>query len=451
MACLEPSPFDAEAAYAAVDRHRLDDVRPYLYRTRDGGAHWELVVTGIPDGSFVNVVRADPGRRGLLYAGTEKGVFVSFDDGEAWQPLQLGLPVTSVRDLEAHRNDVVIATHGRGFWVLDDVTPLRQLDAAAVAADALLFRPAVAVRARVAAFTGTPLPKDEPRAENPPLGAVIDYRLGADATAPVTLEVYDGGGTLVRRYSSADKVPAGDPARLHMAPQWFEPPVGLSAAAGMHRFFWPLRWAAPPQLGSGPGPSPNPWADGPWAAPGTYRLVLSAGGRRLEQPLEVTPDPRVGIPAAAYAEQLAMAQRVDALRVPLALAAREADSVLAALADRVAKAPPALRPKLAALREQVAALAGVPLLANPANAWSFPPRRLDSLRFVRGGLDALYGAIEGADAAPSADVHTGLERLTPMAHGAVAGWEALKKQQLEEANRELRRAKLPAIAVAALP
>src|SRR5437764_5534192 len=194
----DTSNFEAETAYAAVDPHRLDDTKAYIYRTHDGGKHWQWIAGGIPDGSFVNVVREDPVRKGMLYAGTEKGVYVSLDDGDHWQPLQKNLPVTSVRDIDVHGNDVVIATHGRAFWIMDDVTSLRQADAVTAPA---LFRPAVAVRERGAGFTGTPLPKDEPMAANPPGGAFIDYVLANTPAQPLSLEIFDADKALVRRYS----------------------------------------------------------------------------------------------------------------------------------------------------------------------------------------------------------------------------------------------------------
>jgi len=181
---IDASPFDPETAYIAVDRHRLDDFRPYVYRTHDGGRTWAAVANGLPESHAVNVVREDPVRRGLLYAGTERGVYVSFDDGDHWQSLQMNLPVTSVRDIDVHDNDVVIGTHGRAFWILDDVTPLRQMDARD-AAPSHLFAPAAAVRVRPAGFTGTPLPKDEPMAANPPEGAYIDYVLNGPAAGPL--------------------------------------------------------------------------------------------------------------------------------------------------------------------------------------------------------------------------------------------------------------------------
>src|SRR5438093_7096642 len=304
---IETSHFDADTAYAAIDRHRLDDFRPYIYRTHDGGESWQLIADGFS--TFVNAVREDPLRKGLLYAGTEKGVAVSFDDGDHWQPLQMNLPVTSIRDIDVHGDDVVIATHGRAFWILDDVTPLRQAGPDVASAGAWLFAPATAIRLRPAGFTGTPLPRDEPTAANPPPGAVIDYVLGKPATTAVVLRILDAGGALVRRYSSDERPRAPDLAKIRVAPEWMTPPVGLTAAPGMHRFIWPVRYPAPPALAEG-----NAYADGVWAAPGRYTVELSVDGQRLTQPLTIAPDPRVSLPPAVYARQLVLARRVEAQR-----------------------------------------------------------------------------------------------------------------------------------------
>ncbi|HEY1411461.1 MAG TPA: hypothetical protein VGF36_04935, partial [Rhodopila sp.] len=229
---IEPSHFDTDSAYVAVDRHRLDDFRPYVYRTHDGGESWALIVDGIADGgtlNALNVVREDPMHRGLLYCGTERGVYVSFDDGGHWRPLQQNLPRTSVRDLQVHDSDLVIATHGRGFWIMDDVSPLRALADDAGGATRLL-PPAPAYRLRPSRFTGTPMPKDEPRGANPPLGAYIDYIL--DAAIPVvTLSIFDAGGTLMRTFSSTDKPPPTDLAKIEIAPEWIVPPEPLAASA----------------------------------------------------------------------------------------------------------------------------------------------------------------------------------------------------------------------------
>jgi photosystem II stability/assembly factor-like uncharacterized protein len=441
---LEPSPFAAESAYAAVDRHRVDDFRPYLYRTRDGGAHWELAVAGIPDGSFVNAVRADPARRGLLYAGTEKGVYVSFDDGDHWQSLQLGLPVTSVRDLEVHDADLVIATHGRGFWVLDDVEPLRQ--AGEEGAAPWLYRPAPAVRLRVAEFTGTPLQKDEPAAANPPYGAYVDYVLRAPAREPVTLEIFDAGGRLVRRYSSADAPKPVEPAKLRVAPQWSLQRVALTTGPGMHRFVWPLRWAAPRETSHG-----DSWADGPWAAPGRYRLVLTVDGRRLEQSLDVLPDPRLALPASAYEQQLAAAREVQTVQVSLASAEAAAEALLHEIGVRLERAPAVLREHLEKLRRDATAVSGVTDEMQRASAQLRPPPRVDSVRFVAERANTLFGAVEGADAAPSADARAGLSALRVLTAQALAAWRAFTDGELAAVNRELAAAGVSPIAGGGVP
>src|SRR2546421_2956333 len=239
---IETSHFDAETAYAAIDRHRLDDVKPYVYRTHDGGKTWQLVSSGLT--SFVNAVREDPVRRGLLYAGTERGVAVSFDDGDHWQPLQQNLPATSVRDIDVHGNDVVIATHGRAFWILDDVSALRFTPPAT---GSYVVPPAPAVRVRAAGFTGTPMPKDEPMAPNPPNGAIVDYVLRAPAQS-VVLDIFDPDGTIIRRYTSGAPPPPPDPSKLTIAPEWVTPPPALATTPGHHRFVWSLRY--PPAAGS---------------------------------------------------------------------------------------------------------------------------------------------------------------------------------------------------------
>ena len=335
---LEVSHTEKDTAWAAVDRHRLDDFAPYIYRTVDGGRSWTLSVSGIPRGSFVNAVREDPVRPGLLYAGTEKGMVVSFDGGDSWQSLQLNLPVTSVRDIDVHGSDVVIATHGRALWILDDVTPLRQVDAALAREEVWLFAPQAAVRVRPAGFTGTPLPKDEPRAENPPFGANLDYVLSRAPAGAVTLSILDEKGDLVRRYSSTDKLPELSREERRLAPEWLKPPVVLPATPGMHRFVWPLRYPAPPALGKN-----NTFADGVWAPPGRYTAELSVDGQRVTRPLAVEPDPRVTLEPAAYGRQFELARRVERAREAAAAAMKEAEALHKQLVARAA-ALPARRP-----------------------------------------------------------------------------------------------------------
>jgi hypothetical protein len=289
---IDASHFDGETAYAAIDRHRLDDFHPYIYRTHDGGKSWQLIVNGIADFAAANVVREDPVRRGMLYAGTERGIYVSRDDGDHWSPLQLNLPITSVRDIDIHGDDVVIATHGRAFWVLDNVTALRQ----DLPPGDFLFKPAITVRERPAGFTGSPMPKDEPMAPNPPFGAYIDYAIRTTYPQPVTIEILDASDSLVRRYSSADVPPAMDLKRLGTAPEWFNTPSAVSAVPGTHRFVWPLRYPAPAGLsGRRGGGGSGAYADGVWAPPGYYKVVLTVYDQKFTQPLTVVPDPRVSL------------------------------------------------------------------------------------------------------------------------------------------------------------
>jgi photosystem II stability/assembly factor-like uncharacterized protein len=436
---IEASPFVADSAYAAVDRHRLDDARPHVYRTRDGGKSWNQITNGIPADQSVNVVRADPVRAGLLYAGTERGIHVSFDDGDHWQSLQKNLPVTSVRDLTLHDADVVIATHGRGFWILDDVSALRQLDAKVESANAWLFAPAPAFRVRRPAFTGTPLPKDEPMAANPPDGACIDYTLKAAASAPVTpdvitLEILDAEGISVRHYSSADQPEAADLAKLEIAPEWIKQQSTLSAAAGMHRFVWPLRYAAP----SVPGKH-DAFADGVWAPPGKYTVVLSAGGQRLTQVLTVAADPRISLPQQAYTEQFILARQVEAARAKVAVANAEAGKLIEQLVA-LRGANGALSHDIDALLQHAHAIAGTRASVNPHNAWAFPPQSTRTLRFTGEALDKLMLAVDGDDSAPSVDAKQGVAKLDPLVVATLQDWAALKSRELAALNAKLKAA-----------
>jgi photosystem II stability/assembly factor-like uncharacterized protein len=431
---IDASPFDADSAYAAVDRHRLDDFKPYIYRTHDGGKSWQLIATGIGAGSAVNVVRADPVRRGLLYAGTEKGVYVSFDDGDHWQPLQNGLPVTSVRDIDVHGADLVIATHGRGFYILDDVGPLRQADAKIAAATAWLYAPTDAIRVRRAEFTGTPMPKDEPMAPNPPDGAAIDYVLKAAPKGPVTLEVLDAGGAVLRRYSSKDQALAPDLTKIEIAPEWQKVPVTLSAASGMHRFVWPVRQAAQAALADG-----NKFADGVWAPPGRYTIALTVDGQRLTQALTVKPDPRVTLPDDAYAQQYALARQIEAERVRVAVATHAIDKLQGDLVKQRDQTP-ALARDIDASSAQLHALAGTRASPNPHNAWSFPPRSVRSLRYVAESLDKLEHAVDESDNAPSPDARAGVAKLKPLTDATLAAWESWQAKELPAFNAKLKSA-----------
>lgn len=293
---------DTMTAYAAINTIRIDDMRPHIYRTHDGGRTWAHITEGIPDGGPINAVREDPQRPGLLFAGSEQAVYVSFDDGDHWQSLRLDMAPSSVRDIIIKDDDLVAATHGRGFWILDDITPLRQWGTAVTGAEAHLFRPQRATRVRWNMNTDTPLPSDEPAGENPPDGAVLHYWLKSDVAGPVTLEILDAGGNVIRSFSSTDPLEEVDP-NLSVPTYWLRPPQRISDRAGLHRFVWDLYHTPQPRRGGrrqrlpiaaiahNTVPTPN----AAWAEPGSYTVRLTVAGRTYEQPLTLRPDPRLGI------------------------------------------------------------------------------------------------------------------------------------------------------------
>jgi len=306
VSILEASHFDANTAYAAINTFRLDDLRPHIYRTRDGGKSWTRIARGIPDDGIVNVVREDPKTKGLLFAGTEREVYVSLDDGDRWQSLRLNMPASSIRDLVLHEDDVIVATHGRGFWILDDIEPLRQ-------PPQLLLKPQRAWRWRWNKNTDTPIPPDEPAGQNPPDGAILDYSLEAPASA-VTLEILDANGALVRRFTSSDE--AAPPKDTGNVPwYWIRPPRVLATTAGMHRFVWDLHYPPfPPKTPSFPiaairGDTP-PEESSPWVLPGTYTVRLTADGKSATQPLVVQLDPRVKTSREGLEQQFALSMKV---------------------------------------------------------------------------------------------------------------------------------------------
>jgi photosystem II stability/assembly factor-like uncharacterized protein len=430
VSVLDAGRFDAGTAYAAVNTLRLDDMRPHLFRTHDGGKTWTEIVGGLAAGAPANAVREDPVRRGLLFAATEREVFVSFDDGNHWQSLRLNMAPSSVRDIIVKDDDLVAATHGRGFWILDDVTPLRQLDAAATAAGAVLFKPQVATRVRYNMNTDTPLPPDEPGGENPPDGAIIDYALKSDAAGPVTLEIVDGAGRTIRRYSSEDKA---ELPTLESAPvplYWYRKPLTLQRTAGMHRFLWDMRYQ-PLEVAGGRGRGGLPIAATPyntvpvpnsiWAPPGLYTVRLTAGGQTLKQPLTLRLDPRVKTPAAGLARQFEMSVALyDGI-----LEAQRALQELRALRGRLKKsldaAAEAQREAIAALEKKAAELEGGfgggpggaggpggPMGPGGPGGAASP----DTLTSIGGSLNALMSTLQASDTAPTTQLAAAVaERL----------------------------------------
>src|SRR6185436_10073499 len=315
------------------------------------------------------------------------------------------------------------------FWILDDVTPLRQIDAEVEKAAAWLFAPAPAVRQRPAGSTGTPMPKDETAAPDTPAGAYLDYTLQTAAQKPVTLEIRDEQGALVRAYSSADPVTKPDLAKLRTAPEWVTPPSVLSTAPGMHRFVWPLRYVAPAALREEGRRSS---IDGVWAPPGRYTVVLEVDGTRLTQPLTLLPDPRVTLRPEDFANQFALARRIEAARAQAAVISHENDALGKALAERRKGARPEIVKALDALEARAAEILDTPAVNGPS---TLPA--LTGLRFVSDTLDKLANAVDGADTAPTPDAITGFEKIQPTLAALQAAWDALKTKDLAALNRRL--------------
>jgi photosystem II stability/assembly factor-like uncharacterized protein len=429
---VEPSHFDAARVYIAVDRRRLEDDHPYVFASADGGATWVLRADGIPADQSVNVVREDPVRPGLLYAGTERGVYVSLDDGKRWQPLRSGLPATSVRDIEVHGEDLVIATHGRAFWVLDDVSPLRQLNAAATEAPVWLARPADAVRFRPSEFTGSPMQHDEPMAPNPVFGAALYYHLRTAATAPVVLSIEDSDGRTVRRYASTDLAPVLETEKVDTAPEW-EPPFAMpGTAAGLHRFVWDLRYEA-----SAGRRAADPKADGVWAAPGRYTVVLEAEGRRLSAPFDVKPDPRASLPAADYARAFASGALVEAMRGRIADAARDAQKVHEALVSAAQGAAAPLAGELRAVADDLQRIADLDLDQGLRKTVRPDPTNLAGLRALAAEGAKIAKAVDGADGAPTADAAAGMVHFLGTGESTLAAWAAFRAEVLATVDARL--------------
>ena len=439
ISLIEASHFDPAVAYAAVDRSRLDDRAPYLYRTRDYGATWQPITNGIAAPAFLRAVREDSKSKGLLFAGTELGAYVSFDDGDHWQPLQLNLPVTSVRDFAIHGDDLVVATHGRSFWILDNITPLRQVFDAGKANLFWLYHPAAAYRIDNDSFPGTPIPPEEPTAENPPSGAMIDYFLKSPADK-IQVEIFDAGQKLVRRFSSEDPVAAKHPP-LPVAERWFPKPEILEKTAGMHRFVWNLTWR-----NSG-GPSVDEEAEyrnpsGPKAVPGVYQVRLTANGETQTQPLQVIMDPRSSATPEILQQQLDLAQQIYAQTLEARRVLAEIGSVQKKLADaqqKLGEQNPGLRAAITETRSEIEKI-----LINKGGAAD----QAAGLQAAYTGVASALRAVESGDRAVPEQAIALYKESSEQVRAGIAEWVSFKQMKLPALNQKLRDGNLAPIAIA---
>ena len=447
---IDAGHFDNLTAYAAANTLRIDDMNPHFWRTHDGGKSWTEINNGIAGGAVANSIREDPRRKGLLYAATDAQVWVSYDDGDHWQSLKLDMPAISVRDLLVKDDssclcsDLIAGTHGRGFWILDDITPLRQHAEVVTARDAYLVKPVTAVRVRGATNDPTPWPPELLAGENPLAGATIDYFLATPAQGAVTLEIVDRAGRVIRKYSSTDHVLDPDPARdpeaydrvcqqnpkaadCNLPFYWAAPSMALPAQAGMHRVTWDLRYdpiaderddLGEDESGSGAVPHRTfPATDAPWAPPGEYTVRLTASGKSYSQPLTLKLDPRVKLSAAGLAQLNALSKEM----YDDALIARTAYEKATAMREHLESSGAS-----AAQREQLDSLAPAAKEGDASERRGRGRRGVEppsNLVSAGNELMAAAMAMQGADIAPSAGQIAACARARDEFHEVLARWK----------------------------
>ena len=442
---IAASHFDDESAYASVSRFRIDDTHPYIYRTHDGGKNWKLITNGLPDDAAVDTVREDQVRRGLLFAGTEKSVWVSLDDGNDWQSLQLNLPHTSMRDLWIHENDLVVATHGRSFWILDDIAPLRQVTETVQKAEAFLFKPGAAYRVRRSTNPDTPIPPDEPTGQNPPDGAAVDYYLGQAATGPVTLEIVDAQGKIARKYSSADRPGASveELAKELIPVYWVRQTKNVATAAGMHRWMWDLHYATPSSsrseypISAIPGDTPKA-PQGPLALPGNYTVKLTVNSRTYSEPLLVKMDPRVKTSPEGLAQMFQVESRLSRMLSESVRGLAEARSAHEQLGKLAKSASLTVAEAISAFDKKVSGVVGG---GGPRGGGAASP----TIGGLSGDIGALYAEVDRADALPTVAQVKAVTEIEKKLAGVMKQWMELKGSDLPALNEQLHRASLPEI------
>jgi photosystem II stability/assembly factor-like uncharacterized protein len=450
---VEASNHDAATAYLTVGGTR-ESTPPAIFRTHDYGKSWQKIVNGFPQDEMVRVVREDPKRKGLLYAGTDTSVFVSWDDGDHWQSLSLNLPPTPITDITVHGNDLAISTFGRALWILDDVTPLREFNPQVTSSNAYLFPPATALRVRWDNYQDTPFPPETPAGQNPPDGAIIDYYLKNAASSELTLTIYDDKDAEVASYSSGakplDLLPANAPE------YWFAPPVALTKSAGVNRFVWNLRYPPPLTLPYGyygallgyteytladhavPGLTPRQQPQGPLAAPGKYRAELRYAGQTLQQPLTLELDPRVRVSQADLVEQRDVALQASRGMKTSFEAYHQVAEFRKALADQ----PKGLSPdQLKKLKKAADALdKKIDAAENGTHtAPGFGP--------VNRELARLIFSVESADMRPADTVRAAIQQSCDALDKALVLWSQLNAQDVPAFNATLTKNKVQALPV----
>ena len=446
IAQMDASHFDVMTVYSAVNRFRLDDLHPHIYRTHDGGKTWQKIVNGIPDNEPVNTVREDPERKGLLFAGTERTVYVSFDDGDHWQSLRLNLPATSIRDLVVHQDDIVVGTHGRSFWILDNITPLRQSDAKLASSNAFLFAPQLTYRVRRNNNTDTPLPPEEPAGQNPPDGAMLDYVLKSAPIGPVLIEISDESGKLVRRFSSTDKPEPVNEKELNIPTYWIRPARILSTHAGMHRFVWDLHYPPPDSL-EHEYPISAIYRDtpriplGPAVLPGKYTVKLTVDGASYTQPLMIKMDPRVKTTSDGLRQQFELEMKINeamhrdyqTLQQVRSLRQQMKNLTERTRQGQIKDAVTALEGKTAELEGSEGGY-GTTFLSTPAGR---------SLARLNSGLNTLLAAVDSADVAPTIQAVSTFNDLSNALDQQLTRWNEIKSRDVQELNLKLKRSGLP--------
>jgi photosystem II stability/assembly factor-like uncharacterized protein len=438
ISLIEASRYGAGIAYAAVDRHRIDDFKPYIYRTGDYGKTWSAITDGIEAPAYVHAVREDPIRQGLLYAGTETGVYVSFDDGNRWQSLQLNLPTASIRDLAIADNDLVVATHGRSFWILDDLTPLRQLNRQVADSSVYFFKPETAIRVRRDVNRDTPLPPETPVGQNPPYGAIIDYYLESAPQGEITLEILDAENQVVRKFVSGQNPPPF-PQVLRFSYSWLRHPMPLTKYPGMNRFVWDLRYPSPPALfhdysiAAVIGRNTPALPQGPLVLPGIYTARLIVGGREYDQPLSIRMDPRVTTPATGLQKQFELALRISRGLAQDQAAYREIKSLESQL--KTVEGTLASNRKA---RQTTAALDDVGKKAADIETGPQGNGEIEGLEQLNGDLASLETTVESADAAPTVQCTTAATERLEALKSQLARWNQIKSTDLPALNERLR-------------